>query len=1701
MRNRWAVALVLLFLTQPWAGVTELAEPAASHVDPWSETPFRDVAVLEPFSHLSLADYSDVAVIINNESDASRTIGTAFALSRNIPPERVLLLTDVSTPTGETINSDQFTTYFADPISQMIADRNLTDLNVLVTTKGVPLRVNGATNARAAFDAELALIDGPYAGSIFQNWYAASNYGPAAGNAMQAFSRAEQGYYLVTRITGYDVDTALGLLDKANGSLGSHGLSVLDLATNRNGSGYKWWNDLLYTTDATLSGMGLPVHFNQNVSFVTDMENVSMYTSWGSNDGNWGANFLPNSGFDTADAAWSSGARFWDGTAPPLSPGEQWWWARQTAVKRNGNGAMAGQLDPAPCAASAAAETNGLQAEYFDNAGLTYNASLMVPLDGRTPDVVRHESNIDWAATGDAWTGLDDRFRDYWSVRHTGYIDVPTADNWTFFLHSDDGTKLWIDGIEVVNNEGVHGMTEVSNTTWLEAGEHEIRTEFYEHGGVAGFHLSWQSSTQTKQIIPTTAFTRASNTPVRDADLIHHWDFDHSSGDVAVDRVGDANLSFTGTNGTQWRSCILGNCAFFDGVDDVARVDVNDTVGDFTVSLWVQANHTPQGDFSSVIAVNDVAGDNASFQIMSSGGNPGDWQLYHDNRYTFGTVDPSGWQHLMVAFENGTVRQYLDGTLVGTTNVSDGSINSIELYKFGVNRAGNSHFTGVIDEVQIWDQALTPDEIDAVVDEVVWLCESFNTSAGPQTFVEQTWDLPEGYAGHAWILYGYAMRQGDVFGDWWLEVDAYAANGTLLSSNVSSTRALSDSWDSRTVRFRPHPDATRFEVRQVAELQSGTRNGSVFFDTQNLRAIRPHFTWVDGSIAETAVSTGGRTFAWGAGYGQSLVADLLEDGVSGVKGYVYEPYLSAISNPDQLFACYADGYTLAECYAASNVLLSWMGTVVGDPKMAAYADRLHDVNVSEIRAPQVLSKDVNGTLEVLVENLAPGVAVGHLELRDRQNNILLNSKTMTLPGGNDAGSRTIVSIDVTPVRSGYVEFLARWVPESAAHPERITDNNQASLNIEINAAPTIVADLCSTAAAYRGGVVTCEVEVADDFGVVGATLSWRYNGSITGTWTPIQAGTPDGGVRWVASITLSAAAPLDTVDLWWSVREGQNRTAELQLPNAFSINDAPPAWVGVHIGGADLGPWGGTDPPVAGPQSWVRGQRHDLTACVIDLDHDAETEFPFILIDGAALPGVSVVSTSGSQTCYGTVWQPPAGGPLDPVHIALFAAGQEWSNRSLAPTDLPPEAMLVIEGQQHLDGAEDRIRVDLIDPDDPDSMPTVALQVDWPGPGLQPVQYPNTAPMGLDQSDATITATVLDGPWTNLSWSWTRPVLLTPPILSTPVVCTAEGPADHLVRGHSAEILVRLQPGRPIAPVFVQVTVDGESKAEEVVAEIITEVGDGCAPGGDPAHLVFRMLAPARVFDMPLGEVELRVLMTNIDGHVGSASTEIELRGAPPELDFSAMPLDLVAGNRTTLVVGLLDADGVEGSVCAVMLVSEDGRTLLEEAWHPDAQGVWARDWTPPGLEASNHTLSLSCLDETGLGVSETVNLSVAAAPPAEAPPANETPQAEPSGVSTVVLVAIPLLIIGVLTATLLLMRREEEDETTFDEEDLPDEAWSKSAGEVTDEILAEMAGLPLEEAAEAPEEKAWTDAELLEAGWTQDQIDAHRAEQDGTNL
>ena len=420
--------------------------------DVWNQTPWVDVAVPGEFDLLTVLDYSDVGVLINNNSEASRTIGWAFVSARNISEDRVFIFNGSDVPTSETINRQAFQTHFEDPFRTMLLERNTSSsLNYLVTTKGIPLRVSGG-NHKASFDQELSLVGGTYNSSIGQDWWDTHSYGPLAGGPMERFNRDEQGFFLVTRLTGYSVETALGLIEKANGSLGERGTHVLDLATNRNGSGYKFWNDDLYVANATLNqSHGIDVLFDETSTFLTNASNVMGYASWGSNDGSWSENFLPNQGFETADATTTSGRKFWEASAGSPAAGETFAWT-WSDVKRGGSGAMALEV-AANCSQFSGDGTSGLHGEFFDNeGGVTIPSGAMPVLIDREPDHARVEADLDYGSSGQPYPGLDDRFKHNWGARFSGLVDVPWADNWTFHLTSDDGTELWIDGQSVVTN-------------------------------------------------------------------------------------------------------------------------------------------------------------------------------------------------------------------------------------------------------------------------------------------------------------------------------------------------------------------------------------------------------------------------------------------------------------------------------------------------------------------------------------------------------------------------------------------------------------------------------------------------------------------------------------------------------------------------------------------------------------------------------------------------------------------------------------------------------------------------------------------------------------------------------------------------------------------------------------------------------------------------------------------------------------------------------------------------------------------------------------------------------------------------------------------------------------------------------------------------------------------------------------------------
>ena len=133
--------------------------------------------------------------------------------------------------------------------------------------------------------------------------------------------------------------------------------------------------------------------------------------------------------------------------------------------------------------------------------------------------------------------------------------------------------------------------------------------------------------------------------------------------------------------------------------------------------------------------------------------------------------------------------------------------------------------------------------------------------------------------------------------------------------------------------FQTQLDETSTYVVPSAPLMgyAGWGSNDSAFDLGKYRQIK----FLPGSLCETFVSTSGRTFRPTTG-GQSLIADLIANGVTGVKGYVSEPYTFALAKPDILFDRYTSGRNLAESFYAASMVLKWKDVVIGDPLCCPY---------------------------------------------------------------------------------------------------------------------------------------------------------------------------------------------------------------------------------------------------------------------------------------------------------------------------------------------------------------------------------------------------------------------------------------------------------------------------------------------------------------------------------------------------------------------------------------------------------------------------------------------------------------------------------------------------------------------------------------------------------------------------------------------
>ena len=134
----------------------------------------------------------------------------------------------------------------------------------------------------------------------------------------------------------------------------------------------------------------------------------------------------------------------------------------------------------------------GLMAAYFNNTTLTAPSVL-----GRIDPVINNDFVFKSPVPGKV------NIENY-SVRWTGQVKAQFSENYSFYAVTDDGVRLWVNGVLLIDNWHNQGATEKSGSIALEAGQkYDIEMEYFQGTGFAVSKLLWSSASTPKAVVPT----------------------------------------------------------------------------------------------------------------------------------------------------------------------------------------------------------------------------------------------------------------------------------------------------------------------------------------------------------------------------------------------------------------------------------------------------------------------------------------------------------------------------------------------------------------------------------------------------------------------------------------------------------------------------------------------------------------------------------------------------------------------------------------------------------------------------------------------------------------------------------------------------------------------------------------------------------------------------------------------------------------------------------------------------------------------------------------------------------------------------------------------------------------------------------------------------------------------------------------------
>ncbi|MDG2066369.1 MAG: hypothetical protein P8L36_15450, partial [SAR324 cluster bacterium] len=215
-----------------------------------------------------------------------------------------------------------------------------------------------------------------------------------------------------------------------------------------------------------------------------------------------------------------------------------------------------------------------------------------------------------------------------------------------------------------------------------------------EESSTAEYPGDWSSDTDS-----STAFTTIDNS------LVAYYPFNGNANDLTSN---GRNLAvFDETNLTTGKDNSSNSAYSFNGIGDYLEYETNiPNFDNYTISLW--AKPASSGTYEAMFSSYNDSGN--GFQIDLNDGN------FHIRKSSGGNIVLSTaqldvWTFIAFTYDGTNSIAYIDNE----TPVSEpGGTADFNSFRIGRNRNGNTYFTGAIDELRIYNRALTASEISSL---------------------------------------------------------------------------------------------------------------------------------------------------------------------------------------------------------------------------------------------------------------------------------------------------------------------------------------------------------------------------------------------------------------------------------------------------------------------------------------------------------------------------------------------------------------------------------------------------------------------------------------------------------------------------------------------------------------------------------------------------------------------------------------------------------------------------------------------------------------------------------------------------------------------------------------------------------------------------------------------------------------------------